>query len=216
MSSLPPTRLCLVRHGETSWNRERRLQGQLDTPLNDIGRQQALLVAGRLERLASEAPFSALYSSDLERTHDTASPIAERLALPIQLTPSLRERHFGQLQGLTPEQASGEYPTLHLAMQQRVIDNDLGGGETLLTLAERLRHFLGHMLERHSGGRVIVVTHGGVLDVLRRLATGTPLAGARDFAIPNAALNWISHDGQQWQLDDWADDRHLPQALDEL
>ncbi|MCW3478466.1 histidine phosphatase family protein [Neisseriaceae bacterium JH1-16] len=216
MSPLPPTRLCLVRHGETSWNRERRLQGQLDTPLNDTGRKQALLLAERLARLAAKAPFSALYSSDLERTHDTATPIAARLALPVQLTPSLRERHFGQLQGLTPEQAAAQRPDLQLAMQQRVVDHDLGGGETLLKLAERLRHFLGHMLERHPGGRVVVVTHGGVLDVVRRLATGKSLDGARDFAIPNAALNWISHDGHEWRLDDWADDRHLPQALDEL
>jgi len=216
MSSLPPTRLCLVRHGETSWNRERRLQGQLDTPLNALGRQQALLVAERLAGLAGDAPFDALYSSDLERTRDTAQPIAERLPLPVQVTPSLRERHFGQLQGLTPEQAAQQHPALQLAMQQRALDSDLGGGETLPTLAERLRHFLGHMLERHAGRRVIVVSHGGVLDVIRRLATGKTLDSPRDFSIPNAALNWISHDGRGWQLDEWADDRHLPQALDEI
>ncbi|MDN0075331.1 histidine phosphatase family protein [Crenobacter sp. SG2303] len=216
MSSLAPTRLCLVRHGETSWNRERRLQGQLDTPLNVLGRQQAQRVAARLADLAGTAPFAALYSSDLERTRDTAQPIAERLALAVQLTPSLRERHFGQLQGLTPDQAAEQHPALQLAMQQRALDSDLGGGETLSTLAERLRRFLGHMLERHAGRQVIVVTHGGVLDVIRRLATGKTLDSPRDFTIPNAALNWISHDGQTWQLDDWADDRHLPQALDEI
>jgi probable phosphoglycerate mutase len=209
------TRLCLIRHGETDWNRERRLQGQLDIPLNASGQHQARQTAVRLAELAEHTPFAALYSSDLARARDTASTAASRLQLEVVPAAALRERHFGQLQGLTPEEARVQLPHLQLAMRHRELDNALDGGETLLALASRLRHFLGHMLERHTGQTVLAVTHGGALDVIYRMAVGRPLDGVRDFALPNAALNWIAHDEQGWKLESWADTDHLDPALDE-
>lgn len=98
--------LCLIRHGETSWNVERRLQGHLDVPLNEAGRRQACLSAAAL----AGQSFSALYCSDLGRAHETARWIAEALGLdPVPLE-SLRERHYGAFQGLTYDEARTRFP----------------------------------------------------------------------------------------------------------
>ncbi|HEX5476491.1 MAG TPA: histidine phosphatase family protein, partial [Burkholderiales bacterium] len=95
------TRLCLVRHGETAWNAEGRVQGQLDIPLNAHGEGQARAVA---QALAGER-FDAIYASDLGRVRQTARPAAERLGLPVQLDTRLRERHYGIFQAITYAEA---------------------------------------------------------------------------------------------------------------
>ena len=98
-----PTRFCLVRHGETAWNAEGRLQGQIDIPLNAAGRAQAEATAARL----AAHRFDALYSSDLSRALETAAPAATLLGLQTRPTPSLRERQFGGFQGLTHKRGAG-------------------------------------------------------------------------------------------------------------
>ena len=92
-----PTRICIIRHGETDWNVEKRIQGHLDIPLNQTGRAQALATA----QSAFHYAFQAIYSSDLSRTLDTANAVAKRLALEVQPLALLRERHYGIFQGLT-------------------------------------------------------------------------------------------------------------------
>ncbi|HPE03465.1 MAG TPA: histidine phosphatase family protein, partial [Thauera sp.] len=91
-----------------------------------------------------------------------------------------------------------------------------GGGESLGGLAARVHAALEEIAARHAGEAVVVVTHGGVLDIAHRLATGKALEAVRDFAIPNAALNWIEHSAGSWKLLTWADESHLTGALDEL
>jgi 2,3-bisphosphoglycerate-dependent phosphoglycerate mutase len=209
------TRLCLVRHGETAWNIERRLQGHLDIPLNDAGQLQAQRTAARL----AQYRFAALYSSDLARAWDTgkaaatqASPALEPAALP-----ALRERHYGAFQGLTYDEVQRRFEIDYTRFTARELDFALpGGGESLRAFAARVSGALGRIAERHAGTQVLIVTHGGVLDIAHRLAAGKTLEAARDFTIPNAALNWIAFDTGAWQLLEWADQRHLKHARDEL
>lgn len=208
------TRFCLVRHGETAWNVERRLQGQTDIPLNRQGEDQASSLALALQRRGQR--FDALYSSDLSRAHSTAQPLGHRLQLNITLLPDLRERHFGALQGVTLHEGPALQPEAWQAYAQRDVHHELNGGESLLQFAQRVRNALERLAADHRGETVLLVSHGGVLDVMYRIASGQPLHEQRRVPIPNAALNWLSHDGTHWQVDSWADESHLAASLDEL
>lgn len=205
------TTLCLVRHGETHWNTERRLQGHLDIPLNDHGREQASATAA----LLSGQHFDAIYSSDLIRAMETAQRIfggTDPVALP-----ELRERHYGSFQGLTYEEAKQKLPEAYVAFENRNPSFEFpGGGESLLAFRGRVEYALNLLANRHTGQHILVVTHGGVLDIIHRLVTGKPLEAPRDFRIPNAALNWVTHGPEGWRLISWAETAHLPGARDEL
>lgn len=207
------TRLCLVRHGETAWNADRRLQGHLDVPLNETGHAQAEDTAASLV----QHRFAAFYCSDLARARQTAAAVERKLGLAPLLERELRERHYGAFQGLTYEEARARFPDAYARFEQR--DPDFAfpdGGESLAGFAARIGATLGRIAARHTGQTVLVMTHGGVLDVAHRLATGKRLDAPRDFTIPNAALNWIEFDGAAWHLIAWADCRHLETARDEL
>ena len=207
------TRLCLVRHGETAWNAERRLQGHTDIPLNAHGIAQAQATAASL---AGER-FDAAYSSDLARARQTAEAIAGRCLLTPAFDERLRERHYGAFQSLTYDEARERFPDDYHRFETRDPGFTLSeGGESLIEFAERVRSTLEAIAGRHRGGSVLIVTHGGVLDIVHRLATGMHLQAPRDFGIPNAALNWIAWDGTAWSLIRWAEQRHLDQSLDEL
>ncbi|MDT3668744.1 MAG: histidine phosphatase family protein [Aromatoleum sp.] len=207
------SRLCLVRHGETAWNAERRLQGHLDVPLNETGRLQAEAAA----RSLAGHTFAALYSSDLGRARETATAAGRALALDMTIEPALRERHYGDFQGLTYDEARARFPADYDRFHARDADFAFaGGGESLTAFAARIRRVLSRIAVAHPGEQVLVVTHGGVLDVAHRLTSGKALEAKRDFTIPNAALNWIEFDGGAWRLVAWADEAHLQGARDEL
>lgn len=208
-------RICLVRHGETAWNVERRLQGHIDVPLNARGLSQAEATARSLARAGER--FAALYCSDLQRARQTAAAVARTHRLPATHDARLRERHYGLLQGLTFDEAAQRHPESYRRFKARDPGFALdGGGESLNGLAARVHAALAEIAGRHGGETVVVVTHGGVLDIAHRLATGKPLEDARDFAIPNAALNWIERTAGSWHLVSWAEEGHLADALDEL
>lgn len=192
-----PTRLCIVRHGETDWNSARRIQGQTDIPLNERGRQQAEAAA---QGLAGET-FAAIYSSDLQRARDTAAAAAAVLQLPVQLEAGLRERHYGEYQGLTQEDIRTRAD--HERYLQRDPAFDFGNGESLAVFAERIKNTLNGLAQRHAGESVLIFAHGGVLDIIYRVATHRPLETARDFPIPNAGLNWIAIGNPDWHLLEW-------------
>jgi len=109
------TRFCLVRHGETAWNTERRLQGHLDIPLNDTGRAQAAATADAL----ADDRFHALYTSDLARAQDTAQALAARIERPVAQITALRERHYGIFQGLTYDEAMTRHPEICISRWRR-------------------------------------------------------------------------------------------------
>jgi probable phosphoglycerate mutase len=206
------TRFCIVRHGETDWNAQRRIQGQIDIPLNAVGRAQAEAAAVSL----AGCRFDAVYSSDLARAWHTAAPVAEALGLPLVPAPGLRERHYGRMQGLTGTEAADMQPEVYAAYAARDLDHDLDGGESLGHFAERVRQTLLDLAESHPGDCLLLVAHGGVLDIVYRLVTGRDLAGPRDFPVPNAGLNWLEYADGAWRLVSWGECNHLDAARDEV
>jgi probable phosphoglycerate mutase len=203
------TTVMLVRHGETAWNVEGRIQGHLDIPLNDIGLAQADAV-GR--RLRSES-FDAIYSSDLIRAFRTASPVVNTPETDIAREARLRERNLGVLQGLTGYEAKDSQAAAWKVFKSRDPEMQLEAGESLGQFHRRAVDFIDEMLARHAGQRILLVTHGGVLDAAYRHATGMALSATRDFPILNASINVISHDGRRWGMQSWGDVSHLPQEL---
>jgi probable phosphoglycerate mutase len=206
------TRLCIVRHGETAWNAEGRVQGQLDVPLSETGLAQARAVAAVL---AGES-FSAIYASDLTRVRQTAQPIAARLGLEVRLDARLRERHYGDFQGMTYAEAKVRIPEGYARFKTKDLEYDFGSGESLARFNERSLAAIFSLLEKHPGENLLVFTHGGVLEMVYRRATGRGLSTPRDFEIPNAALNRVEIGPSQWKLWCWADVSHLSVALDDL
>lgn len=205
-------RLCLVRHGETAWNAEGRVQGQTDVPLNETGLAQARAVGATL---AGES-FDALYSSDLVRVTQTAAPAARALGLPVALDERLRERHYGMFEALTYAEVRANHPEEFARFHAREPDYDFRTGESLRTFNARALEVIGEIATRHAGGRVLVFTHGGVLEMVRRHATGLGLTAPRDFEIPNAAINRVEIAGEAWRVLAWAERAHLDAALDDL
>lgn len=150
------TTLLLVRHGETDWNAEGRLQGHTDRPLSDYGRRQARRLAEELEGEGLEA----IYSSDLARAHETAEIVGERLGLPISLEPALREKDWGSWEGLD-------------AVERDRVEFV---GESTEAHQERMLRALRRIAELHPGnGRVLVVTHGGSMRRVQTAAMGMAL-----------------------------------------
>lgn len=216
MSASPTCRICFVRHGETPWNAERRIQGHTDIGLDREGVHQAILAARWLAALP-ERP-TVLYSSDLLRARMTAEHLARKLELPVRLAPELRERRYGFFEGLTYDEARARHPEDYAAFEHRLPDYAFPhGGESLVTFFARVTARLQAIAAAHAGETVAVVTHGGVLDIVNRFVRGNPLELPRDFHIPNAGLNWVTADAAGWRIDAWGDTRHLDHgALDEL
>jgi probable phosphoglycerate mutase len=150
------TILLLVRHGETDWNADGRLQGQTDRPLSDFGRRQARQLAEELDGETIEA----IYSSDLARARETAEIVGERVGLAVALDPGLREKDWGTWEGLT-------------AVERDRVEFV---GESTEAHRERILQTLRRISERHPGdGRVLVVTHGGSMRRVQTAALGMAL-----------------------------------------
>ena len=203
------TRLLLVRHGETAWNADGRLQGHLDIPLNDTGRAQARRLA---EALRDERePIDRIVSSDLARALQTAQAVADATGAPLTATPALRERHFGAFQGRTFAAIATELPQDAERWRRREPDwTPPGGGESLLQLKERIVQAVRALAAENMGKHLALFTHGGVLDVLYRAATGLGLQDARTWELGNATINrllWTPDGGLT--LVGWADSFHL-------
>lgn len=203
------TVLTLVRHGETQWNATGRIQGHLDIPLNATGLAQAAAIGERLGGVA----FDAILSSDLERALQTARPIARHSEQTLVCEARLRERHLGVLQGLTGEEAATRHPQAWQVFKARNPDATLEGGETLAEFSRRVVELINDLLRTHAGSRLLLVTHGGVLDAAYRHATALPLNAPRDFPIYNASVNVLRHRGGAWSVESWGDVSHLPQEL---
>lgn len=201
-------RLTLIRHAETLWNRERRMQGQTDTRLSDIGHRQAAALG---ERLASQS-FVALYSSDLSRAWDTAHAIAQRTGHDVIAEPNLRERRFGIFEGLTHAEIAERHPEELQRFQSRDPDYVVPGGECARDFHVRCLASLIGIAERHDGCDVAVVTHGLVLDALYRAAHGLTFEVPRPVPLLNASLNGFGYSQRVWRMSFWGDVAHLEPA----
>lgn len=150
------TRLIVWRHGNTDWNAANRVQGQLDIPLNDLGREQAATAAPLLAALRPDV----LFASDLRRAAETAGALAALTGLPIRTDVRLRERYYGLWQGLTMTEVQQRYPTEHA--RWRSGDQDPGCEvESLDDLGKRVGAALQEAADAAPGGTIVVATHGG-------------------------------------------------------
>lgn len=211
---MKPTKICLVRHGETAWNAEKRIQGHTDIGLAPAGLAQAEAAA----RCLSQRQVAALYSSDLLRARQTAAFIAAAQGLPVRLLPALRERCYGLFEGMTYDEACARHPAHYRAFELRDPDYAFPeAGESLRQLHARVTGQLQRVAADHPGELVVLVTHGGVLDIVNRFVRGNPLDTPRDFLIPNAGISWLSVRGDAWTLEAWGETAHLAvDGLDEL
>jgi len=201
------TRILAIRHGETAWNVDTRIQGHLDIPLNETGLQQARWLA---QALAERDEVHAIYASDLARAHHTAQTIAESVGLSVSIHPGLRERCFGEFQGRTFAEIEAELPEHAQQWRKRTPEwTPPGAGESLIALRERILATVDELAARHTGEQIVLVAHGGVLDVLYRAATRLDLQAPRTWQMPNTAVNRLLWTPQGLSLVGWADTSHL-------
>ncbi|MCC2032032.1 histidine phosphatase family protein [Microbacterium allomyrinae] len=197
------TALTLIRHGETDWNRDRRIQGSTDIPLNDTGRAQARATGAALrERLDLDVPFTVV-SSDLSRARETAEIIAAELGMAEpRAYPGLRERAYGEAEGLDVEEFRTRWGDWHAA--------EIPGAEPWPVLRERAVSALGHAVRDHrratapAAGTLIVVSHGALIREIIRHATGGELppvgerlanGSAHDFVYERDHLRLVAYTG---------------------
>jgi probable phosphoglycerate mutase len=199
------TELIVIRHGETDWNRQQRFQGQVDPPLNPTGEAQAARLAAAM---AGEA-VDAVVCSDLQRARQTAQPLAQTRGARSLTLPAWREQAFGVLDGLSVAEVKARHPNLWAQWLRHDADYRLPEGESVREFHARVLGALRELVAAHAGGRVLIVTHGGVLDMLWRTAHGLPLHGPRDCPIPNTGINRLRWRAGTLDIVRWADDAHL-------
>ena len=209
---IEPTRIIAIRHGETTWNVDARIQGSLDIPLNATGQAQAL----RLVTALAGEPICAIYASDLTRAWETAQHLGRAQQLDVIPEKGLRERRFGEFEGKTFREIEAHLPEQAQRWRQRDPDFAPPGGESLVQLKQRVEEAAARLAARHPGELIALVGHGGVMDVLYRAATRAPIQAPRTWALGNAAINRLLWTPQGFTLVGWADIQHLEgDALDD-
>ncbi|WP_331396814.1 histidine phosphatase family protein [Lampropedia cohaerens] len=199
------TRLTLIRHGETDWNHSARIQGHTDIPLNARGRQQA----GRMAQALADSAPDVIYSSDLQRAWQTAQALQETTSAPLLPNADLRERCFGVLQGQTIEQICAQDATLAKAFKSRDAAYRPPGGESMQMFRDRVLHAVDQLAARHAGQHIVLVAHGGVLDILYRHAAGLDLQVSRSWVIENTSIHRMLWAAGTLTLLAWGDVAHL-------
>lgn len=209
------TRIIAVRHGETAWNVATRIQGQLDIGLNDKGQWQAQ----RAGLALSDEPIARIYSSDLSRAHATALAIATHSSDPrareVQVHRGLRERGFGTFEGQTYADIEAQWPEESKRWRQRDPHFAPPGGETPTQVMDRVASTVDALAAPHMGEQIVLVAHGGVMDMLYRLATQQSVSAPRTWELGNAAINRLLWTPDGLTLIGWSDTRHLESTLDE-
>ncbi len=199
------TRLIVVRHGETAWNRATRIQGHTDIPLSALGLAQA----ERLAQALADEPLAAIYASDLSRARQTAEALAAVHGLPVRQDRGLRERAFGRFEGLSWQEIDQGYPEEAARWRRREPDYPVGGGESLVDFSARCLAAAQRAAATHPGQSIALVAHGGVLDCLYRAATRVALDAPRSWQLGNATINRLLATPDGFTLVGWNDDQHL-------
>jgi probable phosphoglycerate mutase len=216
-SNHPSTNILLIRHGETAWNAERRLQGHLDIALNLEGERQARALAGAL----ADERVDLIVASDLQRARQTAEALATQHGMTVRLDRGLRERCYGGFEGLLYAEIEQRFPSEFAAWQRRDIDAALPTGANH---GETFRQFHGRVIKAilgwasdHPGKTLALVAHGGVLECAYRSALGLSLETPREFKVHNASINRFTVNGGALVLQSWGEVEHLRQGvLDDL
>jgi len=194
-------RIFVFRHGETDWNREGRMQGHLDIPINETGRDQA----NRLATQLLEHRIEAILSSDLLRAQQTAGIVSAQLGVPVFLDARLREAHLGEAQGLTRDEIIHRFgeSALERWRSSHPMDADVSysGGETGRQVRDRVFTAIETFLSQNSFEILAVSTHGGVIRrMIERIHP--PQTGRLDIPIHNGVLYQITFDPKQ-NIWDW-------------
>lgn len=214
------TRIIAIRHGETDWNVQTRIQGQIDIALNDKGRWQAQRVGLAL----AQESIDCIYSSDLLRAQATAQAIAQqhvqyaKQGHTVHLHTGLRERGFGLFEGHTYADIQTQWPEQARRWRERDPDFAPQGGESPVQVMQRVAHTLQELAAAHMGAQIVLVAHGGIMDMLYRLATQQSVDAYRSWALGNAAINRLLWTPESLTLVGWGDVRHLEEdaTLDEF
>jgi len=199
------TRILAIRHGQTAWNADGRIQGHTDIALDAVGQWQA----ERLAQALGDDELQAIYSSDLSRARQTAAPLAARQGLTVRVDVELRERAFGQFEGLSYAQIEQRWPEQAAAWRRRDPDFGARGGEVLRDFRDRGVAAVSRLAQAHRGQSIAMVTHGGVLDLLYREAMRVALDAPRTWQLANAGINRLLHSGEGLVLVGWGDVGHL-------
>jgi len=199
------TRIIVVRHGETEWNRDKIFQGQLDSPLSEMGLLQAKAVAAAL----ADEPVQAIYSSDLGRAMATAEIIAKPHHLQVIPEPRLRERHLGIFQGMVKKDISDKYPEELQRYNSGDPDHIIPNGESSRQRFDRSTACFLDLAKKHAGERIILVTHGGVLRGILEMVLNLPQNRKRHFSLLNASIARFSCYRGYWMMDSWGETQHL-------
>jgi probable phosphoglycerate mutase len=201
------TRILAIRHGETAWNVATRIQGQLDIPLNATGEWQAAQLA---QALSAQEKIDAIYTSDLLRAYATAQAIGQAVKLPLNSHLGLRERGFGDFEAKTFAEIAIALPEDSLRWRQRDPHwAPPGGGESLVAMRERVVSTVNHLASGHLGGNIVLVAHGGVMDILYRAANRLDLQAPRTWDLSNTAVNRLLWTPEGLSLVGWADRSHI-------
>ena len=182
-----PARLFLIRHGESTWNREHRIQGQLDPPLSDEGRRQADLLGVRL----AGRTFVAAFTSDLTRAAETALAVGRIAGVQPQPLQGLREIFLGEWEGLTTGEIAQRFPEAWARWVEEPDWDVVPGGEGAERFEARVTAALDEIVDRHPQGDVLVVTHGGVIQIALHRVVGRPSRGLFPFKIQNASITLL-------------------------
>jgi probable phosphoglycerate mutase len=201
--------LLLVRHGQSTWNREHRIQGQLDPPLSDEGRRQAERVGHRLagRRLAG------FYSSDLKRAFQTSQAIQAVTGQNPEPMAGLREIYLGEWEGLHTDELAERFPQAWSSWSEEPNWDLVPGGEGAALFETRVAAALDGILERHNHGDVLVVTHGGVIQIALHRVIGRASRGLFPFKIQNASISVIEKRDHRLIIGGVNDTSHLEPAL---
>jgi probable phosphoglycerate mutase len=207
----PPTRILFLRHGETDWNVQRRIQGWKGTNLNALGLKQARLAAARVRGL--DLDISAVVSSDLKRARQTGHAVASALGLPLHVDPDLRERCFGEWEGKTIQSILKGMKLGPTVRKDPFLAFEPKGGESMAVFARRMGRFLKNALKAHAGKTIVAVSHGGPVRIAACLATGIPPKVYFKLGRPgNVSLTLLAHQGGVWWMEGYNDMAHLERA----
>src|SRR5260370_5258102 len=201
--------MILVRHGQSTWNREHRIQGQLDPPLSGEGRRQAELLGRRLagRRLAG------FYASDLKRALETAQAIESRVDLNPDPTAGLREISLGEWEGLRTDEIAQRFTEAWARWTEKPDWDLVPGGEGAARFESRVNASLDEILGRHAQGDILLVTHGGVIQVALHRVIGRPSTALFPFKIQNASISVIEAREGRMVIAGSNDVAHLEPAL---
>ncbi|WP_312055335.1 2,3-diphosphoglycerate-dependent phosphoglycerate mutase GpmB [Pantoea brenneri] len=208
----------LVRHGETVWNAERRIQGQSDSPLTEKGEQQAHQVGERVKNLG----ITHVIASDLGRTRRTAEIIADACNCVVTLDPRLRELNMGVLEKRPLDELTAEEEQWRATLVNGTEGGRIPEGESMTEMATRMHQALNACLDLPAGSRPLIVSHGMALGVLVSTILGLPAHAERRLRLRNCSISRVDHQQSAWLAEGWVvetagDISHLDApALDEL